>query len=126
MFKRIIYCLVTTLGLLAAGGSAMAQAAPAHVVNGILVGKNDMTLYTFDRDVAGSGKSVCDGECAALWPPLTAPAGATAEGGYSVTRDDGSKQFAYKGKPLYYLARDTKPGETSGNGFYNLWKTATP
>ncbi|MCB1890838.1 MAG: hypothetical protein KDF48_01365, partial [Rhodocyclaceae bacterium] len=36
-------------------------AAPARVENGIYVGANGMTLYTFDKDAAGSGKSVCNG-----------------------------------------------------------------
>ena len=31
-----------------------------------------MTLYVFDRDTAGSGKSVCNGPCATNWPPLMA------------------------------------------------------
>ena len=32
--------------------------AQVKVQNGVLVGPNGMTLYTFDRDMAGSGKSV--------------------------------------------------------------------
>ena len=38
----------------------------------VLVGAGGMTLYTFDRDAAGSGKSVCNGPCATNWPPLMA------------------------------------------------------
>jgi predicted lipoprotein with Yx(FWY)xxD motif len=76
-------------------------AAPVKTADGALANSAGMTLYTFDKDVAGSGKSVCNDQCAALWPPLMAEAGAQPEGGYSlVTRDDGSKQWAYKGQPL--------------------------
>jgi len=103
------------------GGSA----APVKTVDGVLVGANGMTLYTFDRDVAGSGKSVCNGPCATNWPPLVA---STAPGGdYTlVTRDDGKTQLAYKGKPLYYWAKDAKPGDKTGDGVNQVWHTARP
>jgi predicted lipoprotein with Yx(FWY)xxD motif len=86
------------------------------VADGVLVGANGMTLYTFDRDA--DGKSACNGPCAANWPPLMAGADAKAEGGWSiVTRDDGTKQWAYKGKPVYFWAKDQKPGDKTGDGF---------
>ncbi|RYE60332.1 MAG: hypothetical protein EOP20_02845, partial [Hyphomicrobiales bacterium] len=52
--------------------SALAAEVPAKPVNGALVDAKGMTLYTFDKDVAGSGKSTCNGGCAALWPPAMA------------------------------------------------------
>ena len=33
-------------------------------------------------------------------------------------RDDGSRQWAFKGKPLYYWAKDQKPGDYSDPGWY--------
>jgi predicted lipoprotein with Yx(FWY)xxD motif len=43
-----------------------------------------------------------------------------ASGDYSViTRDDGKKQLAYKGMPLYFWVKDTKPGDKTGDGFLN-------
>jgi predicted lipoprotein with Yx(FWY)xxD motif len=127
MMYRTLLAIAFGLGLLAAGCSSMMPAAPAQASDGVLTGKNGMTLYTFDRDVAGSGKSVCNGPCATNWPPLMAAADEKAAGDYSiVVRDDGAKQIAYKGKPLYYWAKDTKPGEKTGNGVNNLWRTATP
>jgi len=127
MLRKFSLTLVVTLGLLGAGCSSMMPAAPAQVTDGALTGKNGMTLYTFDRDTAGSGKSVCNGPCATLWPPLMAAADEKVTGDYSiVTRDDGGKQIAYKGKPLYYWAKDTKAGDKTGNGVNNLWRTATP
>jgi len=87
---------------------------------GILVSTNNMTLYTFDNDQANSGKSSCNGDCAINWPPLLVDANASSYGSYSIiTRDDGKKQFAYKGKPLYYFLMDKKPGEQNGNGYAN-------
>jgi predicted lipoprotein with Yx(FWY)xxD motif len=101
--------------------------APAKERDGVLVGPNDMTLYTFDRDAPGSGKSACNGKCAANWPPLPADAKASAKGDWAIiTRNDGSRQWAYKGKPLYYWVKDKKPGDKTGNGVSNLWRVARP
>ncbi|MEO7399163.1 MAG: hypothetical protein ABIV07_00125 [Polaromonas sp.] len=101
--------------------SAMAD-APAKVSNGALVAANGMTLYTFANDKAGSGKSACNGPCAALWPPMTASAADQPSGDYSiVTRDDGARQFAYKGKPLYFYKADQKAGDRTGDNFKDVW-----
>jgi predicted lipoprotein with Yx(FWY)xxD motif len=43
-----------------------------------------------------------------------------------VTRDDGSKQWAYKGKPLYFWAKDAKVGDTTGDNVNNVWHVAKP
>lgn len=114
------------LAALALAGCYSMPHAQVSAQGGVLVGPNGMTLYTFDRDVAGSGKSACNGPCATNWPPLTA---ATAPGGdgYSlVRRDDGTQQVAYKGKPLYYWSKDAKPGDKTGDGVNNVWHAATP
>jgi predicted lipoprotein with Yx(FWY)xxD motif len=114
-------------GLLLSGCAMMAPAAPTSVADGVLTGANGMTLYTFDRDAAGSGKSVCNGPCAVNWPPLMAADNASASGDYGiVVRDDGKKQYAYKGKPLYYWAKDAKPGDKTGDGVNSVWRTAKP
>lgn len=103
---------------------AFAQPKPA---DGALVGANGMTLYTFDKDTAGNGKSVCNGGCATNWPPFMAAEGDKAAGDFTVvTRDDGKKQWAAKGWPLYYWAKDTKPGDKTGDGVNGTWKTAKP
>lgn len=105
-------------------GSAFA-AAPVKTADGVLTTQAGMTLYTFDQDSAG--KSACNGACATNWPPLMAQDGAQASGDYSlITRDDGSKQWAYKGKPLYQWAKDQKPGDKTGDGVKNVWHAAKP
>ena len=102
-------------------------AAPARASDGVLTGPNGMTLYVFDKDAAGSGKSTCNGPCATNWPPLMAAAGSQAGGGYSVVmRDDGAHQWAYHGKPLYYWAKDAKPGDRTGDGVNQVWHLARP
>jgi len=102
----------------------MAQ-APARMEGGMLVGPSRMSLYTFDKDPAGGGKSVCNGPCATNWPPLAASSSDTGSGDFSViSRDDGARQWAYKGKPLYRWSKDQKPGDTTGDGFNKLWHLA--
>ena len=74
-----------------------------------------MALYTFEKDTAT--KSACNGDCAKEWPPLMAAAGAANAGDWTVvTRDDGSKMWAFKGHPLYTFVDDKKPGEVTGDG----------
>ena len=93
----------------------------------VLANSKNMTLYTYDKDTT-AGKSACNGGCAMNWPPLMATADDKPAGDYSIiTRDDGSKQWAYKDKPLYLWAKDAKPGDTTGNGMGNgAWHLATP
>ena len=113
--------------LLASCASMSSAQAPAKVADGAFVGPNGMTLYTFDRDTKGSGKSVCNGPCATNWPPLMAGASDTPSGDWSiVVRDDGARQWAYKGQPVYYWARDAKPGDRTGDGVNNAWRVARP
>ena len=100
---------------------------PIRNTDGMLTGASGMTLYVYDKDAAGSGKSTCSGPCAANWPPLMAEADAKPAGDYSlVARDDGGKQWAYKGKPLYFWVKDTKPGDKTGDGFKDVWHVARP
>jgi len=127
---RLMTLLVSPVVLaaaLATGCASMPAPAPAKTADGVLVGANGMTLYTFDKDVAGSGKSVCNGPCATNWPPLMAADSDQPQGNFTViTRDDGKKQWAQKGKPLYFWAKDAKPGDKTGDGFNKIWQVARP
>ena len=126
MFRKLALSALIFTSVLAAGCASIASHPPAKAADGVLVGANGMTLYTFDRD-AVPGKSACNGPCAANWPPLMAAADATAGGDWSlVTRDDGGKQWAYKGKPVYFWSKDQKPGDRSGDGFNGAWRLARP
>ena len=106
--------------------TASVQAQPV-LKDGVLTDAEGRTLYTFSRDVAGSGKSVCVDTCAANWPPLPVAASAAPLGDYTIiTRADGSKQWAFKGVPLYYYVKDTKAGDKLGDGVGGIWKIARP
>jgi predicted lipoprotein with Yx(FWY)xxD motif len=107
------------------------QAGP---LGAVLVDAGGLTLYTFAADTAGNGKSVCNGACATAWPPVTGTAVPAKVEGIDVTfslitRDDGTKQIASGGRPLYRFAGDRAPGDAKGNGvngFGAVWSVATP
>ncbi len=102
-----------------------AQAAPVSTgqamgVGTVLVDSKGMTLYYFEKDKKGSGKSTCSGACAAGWPPLItggepeAMSGVNASMLGTIERSDGTMQVTYAGWPLYTFVEDKKPGEDNG------------
>jgi predicted lipoprotein with Yx(FWY)xxD motif len=123
-----ILAAVAALAIIFASNAASAQMLKtADTSKGkTFVDAKGMTLYTFDKDAGG--KSMCNGPCATNWPPLMAAADAKPTADMTiVARDDGSKMWAYKGKPLYTFAKDTKAGDITGDGFANgVWHLATP
>lgn len=129
--------LITTMfatALLAGCAGGVSQSAktapdmPTRNSAGMLIGPNGNTVYTFAKDSANAGTSACYEQCAKNWPPLTAATTAKAMGDYSIiTRTDGTRQWAFKGQPLYYFAKDGKPGDKMGDGVFNgAWKVVTP
>jgi predicted lipoprotein with Yx(FWY)xxD motif len=116
---------IACLSALFALSAHAADPAPVKKANGILVDDHGMTFYTFDKDVAGSGKSACNGQCAEIWPPVMAGDAAMAAPYSTVVRDDGSKQLAYKGRPLYTFVKDKKAGEREGDKKMNVWHVVT-
>ena len=104
--------------------SAHASDAPVKMADGMLVDSKGMTVYTYDKDSAG--KSVCAGKCAENWPPVMATDAKAAGADYStITRADGTKQLAYKGKPLYTFIKDKKPGDKTGDKVMDAWHVVT-
>jgi predicted lipoprotein with Yx(FWY)xxD motif len=111
-----------------AGGSTVLKTADIHGVE-VVTNSKGFTLYWFAPD--SPTKSVCNGSCAAYWPPVKAPAaaGPGVTGTITmITRADGSKQAAYDGHPLYTYIGDSKPGQASGNNVKlngGLWHEVT-
>src|SRR4051812_23543653 len=69
-----------------------------------------LTLYTFDEDTAG--KSACTGECPPPWLPATPLAKAKEVPDWTIIkREDGRKQWAHEGKPLYTYKDDKEGGD---------------
>ncbi len=126
---HVLRTTLIALGCLSIAVPAFAAGEPTKTTKTasgqILTDQKGMTLYVFDKDAGG--KSTCNGQCATNWPPLAAPADAKPMGKYTVvTRDDGAKQWAYNGKPLYTWVKDAKPGDTTGDGVNNVWHIAKP
>ena len=124
-----IRIIAVAAAALLAGSSAFAAGAPTKtgsIASGpVLTDEAGMTLYTFDKDAGGM--SACTDACAQNWPPLMAAMGAMGSGDYStIKRSDGTMQWTYKGKPLYRWAKDTKPGDATGDGFKDIWHAAKP
>ncbi len=128
MHKILVAAFLGSCLIASTAGFAQDAMMPTGVksTGGMLTDGKGMTLYTFDKDTE-AGKSACSGPCLAAWPALVAPADAKPMGEWTViTRDDGTKQWAYKGKPLYTFVHDTKAGEVTGDGKGNVWHTAKP
>jgi predicted lipoprotein with Yx(FWY)xxD motif len=86
----------------------------------MLAAKNGMTLYVFDKDTTGA--STCYDDCAAKWPPYLGKADdKLTEGWTLVKRTDGTMQWAYDKKPVYFFAGDKKKGDMSGDKMGNVW-----
>jgi predicted lipoprotein with Yx(FWY)xxD motif len=121
--------LLTSAALFAVasyGIALSAEAMPASVkaMGGMLEDSKGMTLYTWDNDKEAN-KSSCNGMCLMNWPALKAEASDKDMGDWKViTRDDGSKQWAYKGKPLYYFSMDAAAGDKKGEGRGMVWHMA--
>jgi predicted lipoprotein with Yx(FWY)xxD motif len=133
------------------GGGGSANAAPAHPkttthtkstvrhvptvrvatthLGKILVDSRGRTLYLFTKD--SGTKSACSGACATAWPPLRASGKPTVGSGAkaSLVRTTAHSQVTYNGHPLYTFIKDTKSGDTNGEGltaFGGHWFAVSP
>jgi predicted lipoprotein with Yx(FWY)xxD motif len=86
----------------------------------VLTDPKGMTLYTYDKDAAGT--SNCVDQCATNWPPAMATASDKPVGDLTIIkRPDGTMQWADDGKPLYTFIQDKKPGDVTGDNMKNVW-----
>ena len=110
--KSTKYLAALSVSLMLSTGFAYAQ--------GMIADKNGMTLYTFDKDAGGV--SACYDDCAVKWPPYLGTADETmGEGWTLVDRTDGTKQWAYDGKPVYLFAGDKAKGDATGDAVGGVW-----
>ena len=123
--------VIRTLALLVVAsvlaGNALAASGPPAVVKlrttslgKVLVAANGKTLYMFAKDTPSA--SSCNGSCEKFWPPYltngTPKAGPGVKKAWlgTIERADRGAQVTYKTHPLYYFAKDTKAGQTGGEG----------
>ena len=99
----------------------------------LVVNSTGRTLYMFGKDK--NDKSACSGMCASFWPPVItsgkprAGAGARPSLLGTTKRADGRLQVTYNRHPLYRFAKDTKKGQTNGEGinaFGGTWDAVSP
>jgi predicted lipoprotein with Yx(FWY)xxD motif len=121
----VVSAVVAASALALRGGmdnQAAASVVKVHktALGSVLVDGRGRTLYLFEPD--HFGQSVCSGKCAVAWPPLLttgkprASAGAHAALLGTTKRSDGKLQVTYQGYPLYTFIKDTKSGQTTGQG----------
>lgn len=126
-------CAVTATAALAAAAPEPKKEHPGDIA---LLQENDgwvyrhaisgFRLYVSDRDVGG--KSTCLGGCSRAWIPLYVNGAESSNhiGDWTaVNRDDGTRQWAYKGRPAYMLFHDT-PERPIGNGVEGNWFLLEP
>ena len=120
------------------------EPAPAPAPTGVVVAQGDsqfgtilfdgdgQVFYAFEPD--GQGESTCYGECARAWPPVLtdgdpqAGAGAQAALLGTTTREEGSVQLTYDGRPMYYYV-DEGPGEVRCHNVDihgGIWRVVQP
>ncbi len=111
----------------AVDGSVPVEEYPLAAATGdagtYLTGEDGRTLYFFAKDTT-PGVSACnDKACVEEWPPylLTAdevivPADGVTGVVATITREDGTTQVTYDGRPLYYFKDDAVAGDATGQG----------
>ncbi len=114
----------------ATGSQGTVNIVTVSGVGKYLVDSKGMTLYIYTKDTPDT--STCSGGCAKAWPPFTATGSVTAGDGVdksllgTATLADGSKIVTWNHMPLYYFAKDQKPGDIKGQGVGGVWFLVGP
>ena len=126
--------MLTTIFLFLFVSTAMAnhhavKIAQKEGVGSYLTDAEGNTLYWFKKD--SPNQSVCAGPCVEKWPiyyreKVAPPEGISDSDFATINRSDGKPQTTFRGYPLYYWFKDSKPGDTSGQGVGNVWYMIDP
>ncbi|HVV77764.1 MAG TPA: hypothetical protein VHC43_17235 [Mycobacteriales bacterium] len=102
----------------ASSGTKVKLGKTAH--GRVLVGPDGKSLYDLTAD--GRNASHCNALCRYGWPPLMTSGKPRAGAGVNSAKlgQTANHQVTYYGKPLYYYAGDSKPGDTSGEGVHSF------
>ena len=129
----LAFLLLHPMGSDAAARSGPSVSTASTNLGRIVVNSAGRTLYMFSKDK--NDKSTCAGMCAKFWPPLIAAGKPQATGGARASllgttkRVDGRTQVTYNRHPLYTFVKDTKKGQTHGEGltaFGGQWNVVSP
>ena len=100
--------------------AALTLSAAGAFAAGMLAAPNGMTLYTFDKD--SGGMSACYDDCAKNWPPFLGKTDEKMPEGWALLkRTDGTMQWTYDGKPVYFFKGDAAKGDATGDGKGGVW-----
>jgi predicted lipoprotein with Yx(FWY)xxD motif len=103
-------------------GEATVMASDSTEYGPILVDGDGAALYVLAEDTQNGGTSACTGDCTQEWIPLQSQGAPVAGTGVdatllsTITRDDGTLQVTYNGRPLYHFDEDMAAGDTNGQG----------
>ena len=133
--RKPLWPLILALGLTLALSAVvladhhLVKVAEQPELGKFLTDAKGMALYSFAKDTPGI--SACSGDCVTKWPlyfreQVAVTPGLKVEDFSTITRADGAKQTAYKGKPLYYFFQDKAPGEVKGHKLNNVWFLINP
>ncbi len=85
--------------------------------------RNDQAYAVYWSKSHQTMKTLCQGQCAKLWPPVVASASANDVGDWKIIkRSDGVRQWTYQGKPLHMYSKDTPGAVASGDGVDGDWQ----
>ena len=120
-FSHLILLTTATLALAGCAKSPQSNSASygAQAAGGVLTAKNGMTLYVFDKDKGD--QSSCYDKCAVNWPPYVGTGETRPDIWQLVQRNDGTIQWTYDGKPVYFFKGDTAQGDANGDGKDGVW-----
>ena len=115
----------------ATASTAVDLKTASSTAGAIVVDAKGMSVYFFTKDVKDSGSSACTDACLAAWPRVTTTSERPSADGVTgtlgtIATPDGKKQVTLEGLPLYYYAKDAKPGDILGQGVNNVWYLANP
>lgn len=113
----------------AASSAVLATASTS--LGTVVVDGRGRTVYVFDEDEPGSGRSACTGACASQWPAVETGSATPAVEGVTgtvatITGVDGKRQVTLDGSPLYTYAGDTSAGDATGQGVGGSWWVVAP
>lgn len=126
-FLLLAFSLVAGMAIAAEEmGEYTVNVATNDTLGAYLVNETGFSLYYFAKDAPGNGESTCYGECMNAWPlfyaeNITVPESLNATEFTDAMRTDGEAQTAYRGWPLYYYYKDTKPGDVLGQNVSDVW-----